>query len=233
MKPLTLLFPILLLSGCVTLDWTGHNFDDYVLEKGVPTSQYKRQDSKTVYSFKHNCADSTEQKETIVVVNTDNVIESVSQTHFCPSPRIEEPEPIIVPPPVQNVQSVVVVVPQQSASTQTVPAVSQPVAVPASSQQMTQAQVLDILLDNYDRAQLETQLQTVQKEIQEKSAQSNQKRQPILNLKLELQMAKDYAKRQQIQQKISNAEREVALLENDIKRLKEKEKAIQAKLKRK
>lgn len=78
----------LLLTGCATLGGTsyaGQDFDSYVVSHGIPTSQYTLQDGSIAYSFHETCEyDFSRTGETLVIVGTDNLIQSVSTPTRCP-----------------------------------------------------------------------------------------------------------------------------------------------------
>lgn len=78
----------LLLTGCATLGGTGfvgQSFDNYVIQKGVPSSQYALQDGNIAYSYQKVCEyDSSKVGETLVVVGADNLIQSISTPTRCP-----------------------------------------------------------------------------------------------------------------------------------------------------
>ena len=98
MKKMILLFvSSCSLMACATLqqqpvNWTGQNFDDYVLTYGVPASQYTSSNGNIIYSFKTACQyDPMKEGETLVVVGENNLIQNVSTSINCPS-YIESPE---------------------------------------------------------------------------------------------------------------------------------------------
>lgn len=78
----------LLLTGCATLvggGWGGQSFDNYVMRYGIPASQYELQDGNIAYSFQKACEyDSSKIGETLVVVGSDNLIQSISTPTRCP-----------------------------------------------------------------------------------------------------------------------------------------------------
>ena len=67
------------------IDWTGRNFDEYVLRYGVPTTQVSLQSGKTAYSFIKQCSYSPGQEETTVMVNQENIITGTSRKGSCPT----------------------------------------------------------------------------------------------------------------------------------------------------
>ena len=74
------------------VDWTGQNFDDYILSQGMPTSQHTSTNGNTIYSFKKTCEyDRTKEGETLIVVGQDNIIQNISTLTQCPS-YYESPE---------------------------------------------------------------------------------------------------------------------------------------------
>lgn len=100
-KNIFLLLCVTTLSACATFqqqafDWRGQNFDSYVLNYGVPSSQYTLQDGNNVYSFKTNCPDTNAQEEVLIIINSDNVIQEISRTAACPRVYYE-PAPMPVP----------------------------------------------------------------------------------------------------------------------------------------
>ena len=102
-KNIFLLLCVTTLSACATFqqqafDWRGQNFDSYVLNYGVPSSQYTLQDGNNVYSFKTNCPDTNAQEEVLIIINSDNVIEEISRTAACPRVYYE-PAPMPAPEP--------------------------------------------------------------------------------------------------------------------------------------
>lgn len=102
-KNIFLLLCVTTLSACATFqqqafDWRGQNFDSYVLNYGVPSSQYTLQDGNNVYSFKTNCPDTNAQEEVLIIINSDNVIEEISRTAACPKVYYE-PAPMPAPEP--------------------------------------------------------------------------------------------------------------------------------------
>jgi|GEM_PF-3082075 Predicted membrane protein len=100
-KNIFLFITIPCLTACATFqqqafDWRGQNFDSYVLNYGVPSSQYTLQDGNNVYSFKTNCADTNAQEEILIIINSDNVIQEISRTAACPAvppPPMPAPKP--------------------------------------------------------------------------------------------------------------------------------------------
>ncbi len=61
-----------------------HNFDDYVVKHGVPTSSYTQANGITNYSFVKNCAHSHRQEEILVQVNENNRIIMEKTIRACP-----------------------------------------------------------------------------------------------------------------------------------------------------
>lgn len=79
------------LAACATMqpqpqfDWTGQNFDNYILKYGVPTTQVALQSGNTAYSFIKQCSYSPGIEETTVMVNPENMIIGITQNNRCPS----------------------------------------------------------------------------------------------------------------------------------------------------
>ena len=88
-KHLFLFVSIFGLAACATVqqqvDWTGQNFDDFIVKYGVPTSQHTLQNGNIAYSFVKPCAMVQAQQEMLVVVDRNNTISSVSRVSSCPS----------------------------------------------------------------------------------------------------------------------------------------------------
>jgi len=77
------------LTACASLGTStslvGQSFDSYIIQKGVPSSQYTLQNGNIAYSYKTVCEyDSSKVGETLVVVGTDNLIQSISTPTRCP-----------------------------------------------------------------------------------------------------------------------------------------------------
>lgn len=92
MKKYLFILPALcLIVGCGffnTLDelcGIGSNFDEYVINHGMPTSQYQMQDGTMMYSYKTPCPHSNQYEETVIKVDTNNIVQSINKTHYCPT----------------------------------------------------------------------------------------------------------------------------------------------------
>lgn len=90
MKKIFILLPMsCLMAACASwqpMDWNGQNFDNYILSKGVPTSQYTSPSGNIIYSFKTICEyDLTKTEETLVTVDQNNLIQNISTPTQCPS----------------------------------------------------------------------------------------------------------------------------------------------------
>ena len=92
MKKMIILFlGLCSLTACATtrrqptFDWRGQNFDEYVIKKGVPSSQYTLQNGNTVYSFKERCNYTWEAgyMEKSVVVDSNHIIQQISTKNMC------------------------------------------------------------------------------------------------------------------------------------------------------
>ena len=71
-------------------DWSGQNFDHFVVTYGIPTSQHTLQNGNIAYSFVKQCPYTNGQDEIVVVVNQENIINGVSRVGSCPSATQEK-----------------------------------------------------------------------------------------------------------------------------------------------
>ena len=89
-KYIFLFLGITILTACTSFqqqkfDWRGQNFDDFITQYGVPTSQHTLQNGNIAYSFIKPCQYTQGQEEAMVAVDSNNIITSVSKISSCPS----------------------------------------------------------------------------------------------------------------------------------------------------
>ena len=180
MKKFFLILPcVLILSACATFgtyEPIGYNFDDIVIQYGVPASQYMLQNGDVAYSFVKQCAYTNAREEMLVVVGEDNVVNKVSHITRCPSPSEEKRHNQYVTPQVNYAKE----------------KVEEREAVPASSSTAT----IDTdsstakLLEKFDKEKQENleKLTTLNKELKERESQESAKRWEISRLKMDLSL---------------------------------------------
>ena len=73
-------------------EYVGSNFDEYVMKKGVPSSQYVLQNGNTVYSIKESCgySNSVGYREKSVTVDSQRIIRHISTKDMCSDLRFPD-----------------------------------------------------------------------------------------------------------------------------------------------
>jgi len=66
-------------------EYIGKNFDEYVMKKGVPSSQYTLQNGNTIYSIRESCGCCyyVGYKEKNVTVDSQRIIRHISTKDVC------------------------------------------------------------------------------------------------------------------------------------------------------
>jgi len=80
-----IILPLAIFIAACAADWTGKNFDQFVIEYGTPVSQFQMQSGDTAYSFKRPCPYTPGQEEILVVVSPENIIKGTTTQSRCPS----------------------------------------------------------------------------------------------------------------------------------------------------
>jgi len=180
MKKFFLLLPcVLILSACATFgtyEPISYNFDDFVIQYGVPTSQYTLQNGDVAYSFVKQCAYTQAQEEILVVVDEDNMVNKVSHITRCPSASEEKRHNQYVAPKVNDTKEKVIEPPSSPSNSPTVR------INPNSSTSK--------LLEKFDKEKQENleKLNKLNKELKERQTQEAAMRGKITSLKNDLSL---------------------------------------------
>lgn len=231
MKTFFLLLPcVLILSACATFgtyEPISYNFDDFVIQYGVPTSQYTLQNGDIAYSFVKQCAYTQAQEEVVVVVGGDNVVNKVSHITRCPSPSEEKRHNQYVAPQTNYVKEKIE---ERKVEQTSSPSISPTTTIDPNS---STAKLLE-KLDKEKQENLE-KLNTLNKKLKERESQESTMRGKIASLKSDLSLAQqtlekmrnysstDVAGRNEIikmkKDKIAQAENELKAFQSETSKL--------------
>ena len=229
MKKFFLLLPcVLILSACATFgtyEPVSYNFDDFVIQYGVPTSQYTLQNGDIAYSFVKQCVYTQAQEEVLVVVGGDNMVNKVSYITRCPSPREEKKHN-------QYVTSQINYAKENREEREAAPSSSVSPTTTIDPNSSTAK-----LLEKFDKEKQENleKLNTLSKELKERKSQESAMQREIASLKNDLSLQQqtlekmrnnpytDVAGRNEIikmkKEKIAQAEKELKAFQSETSKL--------------